>query len=168
MDRLYFRSRRWVFMPGSALGASTEGISQSYCSNFSCASAILIASEVRPHFVQKCSLVPGFHLIRCSMWSPCNQGGRREAAPFSHRRCGGGPCDFAIDIMKAVMVTSNSRGACRSATSPKDIVRATKRGSESGLTLGGLASSDRNECCASHHTTDRTILRSTTSDNWHR
>lgn len=40
--------------------------------------------------------------------------------------------------MKAVRVTSNSRGACRSATSPKDIVRATKRGRESGLTLGGL------------------------------
>ena len=37
--------RRDVFMPGSALGASTEGILHSYCSNRSCASASLMAAE---------------------------------------------------------------------------------------------------------------------------
>src|SRR6266404_5433056 len=63
-DRFWdFLLRRTVFMPGSARGASTEGISHSYCSNCSCASAMLVTSEVRPQFGQKCSLVAGFHLI---------------------------------------------------------------------------------------------------------
>src|SRR5882724_12139224 len=71
-DRFWdFLLRRTVFMPGSARGASTEGISQSYCSNCCCASAMLVASEVRPQFGQKCSLVAGFHLMRgCFMGSP--------------------------------------------------------------------------------------------------
>jgi len=63
---LAFLLRRCVFMPGSPLGVSTEGISHSNCSNRSCASVALIASDVRPQFMQKCSLVAGFHLMtRC-------------------------------------------------------------------------------------------------------
>jgi len=63
---LAFLLRRCVFMPGSQLGVSTEGISHSNCSNRSCASVALIASDVRPQFMQKCSLVAGFHLMtRC-------------------------------------------------------------------------------------------------------
>jgi len=70
-DRLDFLLRRWVFMPGSAL-ASTEGILHSNCSIRSCASASLIASEVRPQVVQKYSLVAGFHLMtRCFISLGC-------------------------------------------------------------------------------------------------
>ncbi len=47
-DRLYLLLRRWVFMPGYVIGASAQGNSHSYCSNFSYASAILIASDFRP------------------------------------------------------------------------------------------------------------------------
>jgi hypothetical protein len=53
---LFFRFRRIVSVPGSGIFTSSEGTTQSYCSIRSCASAILIASEVRPQRTQKCSL----------------------------------------------------------------------------------------------------------------
>jgi hypothetical protein len=146
-------------MPGSALGASTEGISHSSRSNRFCASTILIASEVRLHFVQKCSLVPGFHLIRCSMGSPWNHGSRLSTAPFRIAARRRADATLQSNSMKAVRLTS-TWGAC--------ITKRYRSCDEKRTRIeihSGQASSDRNESRGSHHTTDRTILRNTKYGN---
>jgi hypothetical protein len=51
-----------VSVPGAGVATSIEGTSHSYFSSRSCASVRLMASEVRPQFVQKCSCVAGSHL----------------------------------------------------------------------------------------------------------
>jgi len=73
-------------MPGSPLGASTEEISQSYCSNCSCASAMLVASEVRPQFGQKCSLVAGFHLMTACFIVSVKRDGSRMSGIINNKR----------------------------------------------------------------------------------
>src|SRR5882724_5641077 len=57
-----FKQSHGVGFEQSSL-AELSPLGISYCSRCSCASAMLIASEVRPQFGQKRSLVAGFHLM---------------------------------------------------------------------------------------------------------